>query len=472
MLKWITCLLATLSLVVAGCSTPGPAPSQTLPADTTLRGEATLLERIELPPGTTLEVKLIDTSAPSGRQTIATTSVADPRTMPIRFEIRYAAKGILKSHRYIVHGSLVREGRTLFESSRDYPVITSDPATDPSLVLTRVITPADPGTPSMPLGTLPATYSGDLPCADCASLSMRLNLFADGTYQLRSIRLGVEAPPQDEIGRWTVANDQRGLMLNAGQDAPRRFSIEGRESLRASGVEMRGARNTGPATLLRRSPQFEPFEPRLALRGMFSVAPAGAVFAECLTGRSMPLQDGGDAKALEDAYARAQPARGAVLLATFEGRIVSRMAKEGEPPVVAVAVDRFLRLSAEESCALRLPAVPLMGTYWKLQRIGRASVTPPRDQPEPHLVLGEAGRYTGADGCAALQGGYRVEGDTLALAPDETAAATACRQSAQQAQRIGQTLRQALRYRISDRTLDLLDGSGNLLLRFEGRAAK
>jgi len=48
------------------------------------------------------------------------------------------------------------------------------------------------------LGELPASYSGDLPCADCAGIRYSLNLFSDRSFFLSVIYLG-----KDDRGQGT-----------------------------------------------------------------------------------------------------------------------------------------------------------------------------------------------------------------------------------------------------------------------------
>lgn len=56
-----------------------------------------------------------------------------------------------------------------------------------------------------PLGDLPASFVGELPCADCAGIRYRLNLFADQVYSLSTVYLGRgEERRFSEQGRWSL----------------------------------------------------------------------------------------------------------------------------------------------------------------------------------------------------------------------------------------------------------------------------
>ena len=49
------------------------------------------------------------------------------------------------------------------------------------------------------LGQLPASFSGDLPCADCPGIRYQLDLFSDHVFFLRMIYLGKDES-FDDIG--------------------------------------------------------------------------------------------------------------------------------------------------------------------------------------------------------------------------------------------------------------------------------
>jgi hypothetical protein len=53
------------------------------------------------------------------------------------------------------------------------------------------------------LGALPATFTGELPCAHCASTRWTLNLFPDKLYFLPVTYVGRDVKPGNDIGRWT-----------------------------------------------------------------------------------------------------------------------------------------------------------------------------------------------------------------------------------------------------------------------------
>ena len=79
-------------------------------------------------------------------------------------------------------------------------------------------------TPS-PLGRLPATYTGMLPCADCPGIEYHLDLFADRAYSLRTVYQGKPDGQFDDIGAWAMSPDGSTLVLRGGREAPVQFAI-------------------------------------------------------------------------------------------------------------------------------------------------------------------------------------------------------------------------------------------------------
>jgi uncharacterized lipoprotein YbaY len=137
-----TMALASLALMLAACQTTQAEPTATV------RGEAMYRERIAVPPGTQLEVLLLDVSrADAPSETIGSVTLSDVGQPPYPFEIAYRPDQIVESHQYVVRARLMHEGRLLFTTDRTYPVITRGHPTEVQLVLKRVGAPPAASTP-------------------------------------------------------------------------------------------------------------------------------------------------------------------------------------------------------------------------------------------------------------------------------------------------------------------------------------
>jgi heat shock protein HslJ len=80
------------------------------------------------------------------------------------------------------------------------------------------------------LGALPATFKGDLPCADCTAIQYQLDLFADHTYDLSMIHRGKPSGSTNQTGRWESAGANNITLL--GGRAKVQFAILNANSLR------------------------------------------------------------------------------------------------------------------------------------------------------------------------------------------------------------------------------------------------
>ncbi len=327
-----------------------------------------------------------------------------------------------------------------------------------------------PSTPSLQtaLPNLPATFAGDLPCADCEALRYHLDVFDDGAYFLRTTYVGRSASGVDDIGKWQLAPDGRTLELRGRRERTEQFEIRDATTLRKldlAGQPIQSQHNYD----LKRQAAFAPIEPTLRLRGAYSYMADAGVFTECLTGKRMPVAQEADNAALESAYAKARPSPGTPLLATLQGRIAMRMPMEGPGPKSTLIVERFLSLSEDVNCEAPMSSASLENTYWRLMRLRDQPVTVAEKQREPHLILHpDKMRVSGSGGCNQLMSSYSIDGDRLTFSrPASTR--MACPQGMEQEDAFLAALPSVVRWRISAEQLELLDENGNTVASFEPR---
>ncbi|HET7564897.1 MAG TPA: copper resistance protein NlpE, partial [Gemmatimonadaceae bacterium] len=61
----------------------------------------------------------------------------------------------------------------------------------------------------------PATYTGELPCADCPGIQLTATLLPDSTFRLRRVYQGRPTVVHD-LGRWSVEENGTQLVLRDG----------------------------------------------------------------------------------------------------------------------------------------------------------------------------------------------------------------------------------------------------------------
>jgi copper homeostasis protein (lipoprotein) len=200
---------------------------------------------------------------------------------------------------------------------------------------------------------LPALYSGDLPCADCAGIRYAIDLRPNNVFFMRTTYLGKGADGGesfDDIGRWSLTTDARTLILKGGRESTPRFYFDNSETLRLVDKAGQPIESTTQNYLLKRVPSYVPLEPKASMRGMYSYMADAGRFRECLTGLDLPVEQSGDNRALESAYTSARKEAGQPVLATLEGQIAQRPKMEGQGRQETLIVTRFSKVSAGESC--------------------------------------------------------------------------------------------------------------------------
>ena len=378
-------------------------------------GTASYREEIALPPGAVLDVVLEDVSvADAPARELGRATVPEPGSPPFEFDITYdPAEHRARAGDIRVRAQVSVGRRLIFVSDTMNPVLTQGAPDEVDVWMIKVgdtteearEAPAAIGAHGL---RLPASFAGDLPCANCEKLRYRLNLWPDQVFHLRRSWKG-KGVTRDSIGRWSADPDQRMLTLRGGDDEVE-LTILGPDQLRMKGED-------GADYLLTARDEFEAFDLHLPLRGMLTYVADEARFTECLTGRDYPLvRDEGDYEALEHAYLAAGAEAGGAIMASFDGGIVQSPEDEGGGTVPKVLVERFVGIWPGETCERATGEASLTNTYWKILRLDGSEVSASDGEREPSLILREGDpRFTATVGCNQILGSYALDGDKLTL---------------------------------------------------------
>ena len=446
-------------------------------------GTVTYRERVALAPDAVVEVSLEDVSrAGSVALVLGSTRIDRAGQVPIDFAVPYDPARIDASHRYAVRARILEGPRVLFATTQPALVITQGHGQDAHLVLRAVAAPASaaastgaPAQPApspvaprpaaplprpVPLVNLPATFTGTLPCADCAGIRYVLNLFPDDSFFLKTTYAGrPESASRDALGSWVLSSDRRALVLQPSQGEPEAFAIRDSITLRKLDREGRDITSAG-AYDLKRAGFFQPFSVATSMKGAMKIIEGVGSFTECSTGHSWPL-DVSSTRELQTAYTNAAKKPGDAVLVTVDASISPRADDEA-----SVSANRIVKVAPGESCEPRFAADPLAGTYWALVKLADLPVTASATAPVPSLSLRpDAQSFSGTDGCNRLAGNYQVSGDTVLFMGVGTL--TACRGGTPTG--LAGALKVTTRYRVLGNALDLYDADNKRVARFESR---
>jgi copper homeostasis protein (lipoprotein) len=323
-----------------------------------------------------------------------------------------------------------------------------------------------------PLGNLPASFIGELPCADCPGIRYQINLFPDRAFFSRMTYLGRgDDADSDDIGSWVVSSDRGTIILKGTREPAAMLKIKDANTLRMLDIEGRDIES--PLNYdLQRTKDVEPLEPRLAMRGMYRYLADAGWFTECLTRRKWPVAQEKDNAALESTYLKARLTPGEELLVKLEGQIAMRPRMEGQGAQPTLVVERFIGVWPDEKCGARFSSASLENTYWKLTRLGGKPVTLAPKQREPHFVLdSKTKRIAGFGGCNRFTGTYQQKGDRLTLGK-MAMTFMACPEEMETERDFIRILEQASSWKILGDQLELFDSGGGFLARFRASASK
>ena len=332
--------------------------------------------------------------------------------------------------------------------------------------------PAAPATRGgSPLGTLPATYAGTIPCADCSGIRYQIDLLPHSAFAQRTtyLRNGRDESTYD-LGSWSISIDGRTLVLDGGHDGVSYWAIQDARTLRKLDLQGEPIQSTLPYELVRTT-GMTPIEPRLRLQGMFRTKADAPRFRDCRSNLRWPVARTDDYPSLERAYTEKRSAPGAELRVAIDARIERRARADGAGSQPTLVVERYVRAMPGDTCGSAAVQPGLADTRWRPIRIGERAVTVSGKEHEPWIVLDDRTlKVTGSGGCNRFSGSYGSGAGTIQFGPLASTRMACPAMETETA--FLHALEGARRFRLAGRHLDLEDGGGAVLVRLEERNLK
>lgn len=311
--------------------------------------------------------------------------------------------------------------------------------------------------------TLPASFAGVLPCADCPGIRHHLDLWPGGGYALRRDYID-RGRVEDVLGRWHVDPARNALVLTG--DDRIEWQILGNGHLRLLDRDGNPILSDLPYGL--EPGALAPFDLALPMTGEFVHFADAALFTECMTGQRFPVVMEAEYLALERAYLEDRAAPMAPLLARIDGRIAEAEQMEG-PPRRSVTVERLHHVTPGGACATARAPAGLVNTYWRIAEVDDTDL--PADGPgrEPHLLLGpdEDARFAATVGCNTLIGSFEHDGSALGFGRVASTRMACPPELGDVETALGEILGAIASYDSDGHRLRLRDGAGRVRARLE-----
>jgi copper homeostasis protein (lipoprotein) len=320
------------------------------------------------------------------------------------------------------------------------------------------------------LGNLPASFRGDLPCADCEGIRYRLNLFPDRSFFLGMTYLGKgDDVTSYDIGTWVLSSNHRILVLKGGRETSLMFQIKEAGTIRMLDLEGREIKSSLNYDLTR-SAGFERIEPRVAMRGMYRYMADAGCFTECLTGQNWPVAQERENAVLEREYTNARRRPGEELMVSLEGRVAMRPGMVGGELQPTLVVEGFMGVRQGEVCGQRFSTAPLENTHWGLTwLVGDKPVIVKDGQREPGLSFQpENQRVAGSGGCNRISGGYTLTNDQIRFGKLATTR-MACADGMETEKEFLALFERVGKWNVLGQHLEFYDEENGCLARFEAR---
>lgn len=312
----------------------------------------------------------------------------------------------------------------------------------------------------------PATYAGELPCADCPGIVTTLTLLPEGTYRMRRVYRDATAAGDAtfvEPGAWSLEANGHTLVLQSGPESTQRFAITDPHTLDL--LDHEGMPIASQANHTLRHAALDPIEDSFPMHGLFIYMADAGRFRECLSGNEVAVAQEADNAALERAYTQLASGPGLPVLVSLVGHFSARPRPDGEGQQPALVVDRFLTaIRAAAECG-PIPDAPLENTYWKVLEVNGAPMPVFDEQREAHLRFTGEGKLAGRGPCNTLMGGYTLAAaDSLRFSGVATTR-MACPVGMDEEAGLLAALQDAAAYRVRGERLELLAPDGRTLVR-------
>ena len=321
----------------------------------------------------------------------------------------------------------------------------------------------------------PASFEGTLPCADCAGIETRINLWDDGVFHMQQTYL--ETADGDtsfiSLGRWHVDPIAKNkIYLHGNKEAPAIFILTEDGALQK--LDTQGQPIDSSLSYFLSPIVFTPIKIETGMTGEFRYLADAAIFTECHTQRTYPVAMNKDYAALEQAYMKNdKPEPGSPVVISIEGELAPHPSmEESQGDVETLFVNHFIGIADGLTCERALSQANLVNTYWKIKSLDGHDIVPVKEGREAHIILQDTGTtktIAATMGCNQMRGRYQLDGYNITFDPNGMAMTLmACPPPLDQLEKtLAETLKNTTRWRIESQLLEFFDSQDNSVAVFE-----
>ena len=260
--------------------------------------------------------------------------------------------------------------------------------------------------------SLPATFTGKIPCPDCLRVDITLNLRPDSIYQLRKTYQAEHGPlkVESQLGRWRFAEDGSFIILGKTKGALKSYAVRDNNRLQFVGLESVEDTSQIDYNLLRQ-PEVDPFTDSVKLSGMLSYESGRAIITECTSGHSFPVTGAAEYRRLVQAYLNTPHGYAEPLLVSIRGKLVKETSGAEQ-----IIIELFKRFYPDKDCEGNPTKASLTGTTWRLIEVDGQKLTLKEKMQQPYFILdSKEKKWKGVGACNSIHGIYLVKGEVLLI---------------------------------------------------------
>ncbi len=449
-----------------------------------INGEISYRVRMAIPPDSTVNVSLIDTSiADSKAKLISQTSFSPSSQVPIAFQLTYDPKLLEPERSYTIQASIKVKDKYWFITTKNYPFDINNPSKKYQLDLSLV-----KGEPKLK-HKLESNYKQSLQSNASQEIadnpfkrfpmhfinqnkSVQIDLLSNQVFIIASQSKSNNSKEPKivyQMGRWQFDKNSNQLkLISENSFKPIIFHLVDSETL-----EVKLANDI--ITLdeeYKASSSAAAIFPKLTLSGMYQYMADSARFSECVSGIHLPVMFNQDHLALEQAYTAKARQPGEPLFVKIEASIIQQKDIEEHSSRVFVQVDKFLELSESKKCADTDKQASFYNTYWRLKQMaGKAFLVAGKGSRDVFLqfmnTLGKATSFRGATGCNMIAGEYKTQANQLNIALKPIISTMMSCSAAESESQFLSLLPKIYYYQITGHSLNLYDKDKKKLAQFE-----